>query len=730
LLLLGAARAGAAQYQVMLCSGNAASGGLAGDSSNWSKLTAVDHCGQPNNQDPPGESAYVRLYETTSGSVAENAYSQVYWASPAWTSFRQAGGLTREPSSFNAGWRARFAGIRYDGSAFASLNQGCGLGNSGADANCQDAFGTHYWPWAYQERFGVFAFQLICVRPAGCDAAGLNEADANGFRFVMSDDQDAQVSFTGGGAMLAGQWVRGAQPVAWQVSDAGSGMRAERLTVGGIDLDGVDWSGVCNLQGQNGQTWGRALSPCPPGGPWGRNYTLDTARLGDGPHPLTVCAQDFAQWQGLNGTGGQSCQTATIRTDNTAPVAPSNLAVRQTSGQHFSASWSNPDQGAGSPIASAHYEISEIGGSYDSGEQVAAGAGISSLDLSVPHDGDYRLRVWLGDAAGNADPARAAEKVFSTPPIARFTAGPADGALINDPRPTFAFESSKPGTFDCRLEAAAWAPCSSPDRIGPLSDGAHSFSVRPTDALGTAGEPITRTFTVDTTPPDPPGFSQRPNDPTAEHAAGFAFTGEGGASFSCALDGEPLHPCAARVDYSGLPDGKHQIDVRQTDRAGNTSAATSFAWTIAQPTLRTGDMIFDPRDPRNCALREFSVRARRGGIAVRMRSAVPRLVKVQVYRTGGDVNAKVPARNRLYRGRKRSADVHPQRSLIKRGSIRLSRPLRNYLLSRGGRLRLVPRVINEVGRCNGGSSGRGGYVRRFTTRLSIPTAVLVAWRLR
>jgi Ca2+-binding RTX toxin-like protein len=93
--------------------------------------------------------------------------------------------------------------------------------------------------------------------------------------------------------------------------------------------------------------------------------------------------------------------------------------------------------------------------------------------------------------------------VDATPPDTTITAGPT--AATTERRPTFAFVSSEIGsTFECKLDSAAFASCTSPTTAAGLGDGSHAFSVRATDAVGnTDSTPAMRSFTV-TTPPSRP----------------------------------------------------------------------------------------------------------------------------------------------------------------------------------------------------------------------------------
>lgn len=68
----------------------------------------------------------------------------------------------------------------------------------------------------------------------------------------------------------------------------------------------------------NGE-YARTYAPCASGF-YNHNYALSTATLADGAHGISICDQDFGQFQGLNGTRGETCQARTIRVDN-SPLA-------------------------------------------------------------------------------------------------------------------------------------------------------------------------------------------------------------------------------------------------------------------------------------------------------------------------------------------------------------------------------------------------------------------------
>ena len=74
-------------------------------------------------------------------------------------------------------------------------------------------------------------------------------------------------------------------------------------------------------------------------------------------------------------------------------------------------------------------------------------------------------------------------------------------ARPEDPTPSFRFSANEEvRDFECRIDAAAFAPCSSPYTASPLRDGDHALEVRATDLAGNTGTG-TRSFTVDAPPP-------------------------------------------------------------------------------------------------------------------------------------------------------------------------------------------------------------------------------------
>ncbi|MBK5111913.1 MAG: PQQ-dependent sugar dehydrogenase, partial [Thermoleophilia bacterium] len=172
------------------------------------------------------------------------------------------------------------------------------------------------------------------------------------------------------------------------------------------------------------------------------------------------------------------------------------------------------------------------------GEDSSGRIYVTSFDGPV-----YRL------AAGGSSGACAPDTVIDTGPT----------GTTSSASPSFGFSSSESGSsFECRLDAGTWSACSSPKSYASLSDGSHTFEVRATDASGnTDPTPATRTFTVDTTPPDTT-IDSGPTGTIATNQATFTFSGTPAgdtAKVQCKIDSEPFADCTSPKTFTGLTDG-------------------------------------------------------------------------------------------------------------------------------------------------------------------------------
>lgn len=163
--------------------------------------------------------------------------------------------------------------------------------------------------------------------------------------------------------------------------------------------------------------------------------------------------------------------------------------------------------------------------------------------------------------------------VFDSTPLSN--SGAASGSIT--------FHASEAVTgFQCHVDAAAFAACTSPYAYGPLADGAHTFYVKATaDLAGNAGTASSYGWTIDTLPPDT-SITGQPSSLSNTASPSFSFSAtQAGSSFECNLDGAGFGSCSSPKSYSGVADGAHTFQVRAIDPAGNVDASpSSYGWTI------------------------------------------------------------------------------------------------------------------------------------------------------
>jgi hypothetical protein len=99
--------------------------------------------------------------------------------------------------------------------------------------------------------------------------------------------------------------------------------------------------------------------------------------------------------------------------------------------------------------------------------------------------GSHTFYVKATDSVGNTDPSPATYTwlIDTTPPDTTITSNPP--ASTPSTSATFTFTSSEAlGSFECKLDAGAFAACSTPQNYSGLSVGGHTFQVRAYDQAG------------------------------------------------------------------------------------------------------------------------------------------------------------------------------------------------------------------------------------------------------
>ncbi len=293
--------------------------------------------------------------------------------------------------------------------------------------------------------------------------------------------------------------------------------------------------------------------------------------LAEGSHTFEVRAVDAA---------GNVDPLPASRTWVVDTVAPDATIISAPSGAVASSSASI----AFSAEAGASFECR-----LDNATFAACGSPVTYTGLA---EGSHTFEVRAVDAAGNVDPQPASRTwmVDTMAPDAAITSGPS-GAVASSSA-SIAFASEADASFECRLDGAAFAACSSPITYTGLAEGSHAFEVRAIDAAGNVdASPASRTWSVDTLVPDTT-ITSGPSGAVASSSASIAFASEAGASFECRLDGAAFAPCSSPITYSALAEGSHTFEVRASDAAGNVDASpASRTWsvdTLAPDTTITG----------------------------------------------------------------------------------------------------------------------------------------------
>lgn len=223
-----------------------------------------------------------------------------------------------------------------------------------------------------------------------------------------------------------------------------------------------------------------------------------------------------------------------------------------------------------------------------------AGGGDAGAAVAVQADG----RILVAGYSGSDFAVARYEGPDTTAPETTIDSGPS--GATSDSTPTFDFSSSEQeSSFECRVDAGAFAPCSSPHTTAALAEGAHAFEVRATDPAGNTDEsPASRTFMLDIAAPDTT-IDSGPSGTTADNTPTFGFSSsESDSSFECRLDAGAFAPCSSPYTTAALADGAHTFEVRAIDPAGNTDqtpATRSFAVATAPPDS-DGDGIPDASD--------------------------------------------------------------------------------------------------------------------------------------
>lgn len=283
-----------------------------------------------------------------------------------------------------------------------------GLVPNASQPNC----GSYGWDW---RRWDVAVndarvrFETRCLA-GSCPRDKRNGIYAKDIRVRVRDDVAPSI---GGarGRLWTDSWVGGVGDIAFDAAD-GAGIRDAMVRVDGVMVERN--TKPCDFTQR---------APCPQEG---FATTIETSAIKpDGKHRLTLEAID---------TGGNpTAVERDILVDNSPPAPPQELTLAGGEGwraeNDFDLSWTNPVETGVAPIAGAEYELCPTGGGRCT-RGSRSGKDLTGIDdLKLPGAGEYGLKLWLRDAAGNHD-AR--------------TAAPSLRLRFDDSAPDLAFEPADP----------------------------------------------------------------------------------------------------------------------------------------------------------------------------------------------------------------------------------------------------------------------------------------------
>lgn len=569
------------------------------------------------------------------------------WLTGGWATFSAPGGTTIGSVSGHLAGR----GVQGYGSSLQSSTDNF-ASQATVLANCVTVFcamggpdgGT---PVSYSTP-GATAVRLltICGSMSGCSTAATGGwpyapgwTSMGDLQVDINDDSAPGLSSIRGAAWAEGNWHRGSQSIGFDASD-NTGI--QRLYA---QIDSGPFPG----DRRPGCDYSYAV-PCSNAS---LDATVETASLDDGHHTVTVAAQDAA--------GNWNEARAGLDVDNHAPDNPTAVTVAGGEStwhntNSFDISWTNPG-GQMAPIARAHYVL------YDStGNAVASGnrggSGITSISgLHVPSQGDYTVKVYLEDAAGNANSATASDPVhLKYDDLAPGQANPerrngwVDAAHAADyiqkiKRPlsngeipvsgirgyAYTTNGSMPAET-VQVNADASAGYAAEAHLGDLQEGTVHFTARAISGAGVASNKIgVEDILVDLTAPrltldDDLGRTEWTREAVTLNATAAdpgRLSGMAGAEASdgdagsggylrYSIDGaepqtvrgpvQPVDPNGIRafepVATAAIPvvtDGRHLVTVSATDVAGNESGEKTIAFKIDRTAPEL--VVFEAQDP-------------------------------------------------------------------------------------------------------------------------------------
>ncbi|HMJ79141.1 MAG TPA: hypothetical protein VK507_24365, partial [Iamia sp.] len=202
-------------------------------------------------------------------------------------------------------------------------------------------------------------------------------------------------------------------------------------------------------------------------------------------------------------------------------------------------------------------------------------------------NGTYTFNVRARDPSGNVGSTVSRSWTVDTVgPTTTINGGPAAGSRTTSTSAGFSLTANEAANYQCKLDtpsgAGGFASCSSTPGYSGLADGTYTFSARGTDSIGNLGSTVSRTWTVDTQPPDTSISPGGPTGATSSNSPTFGFTSsEPNSTFECKLDSGAWETCTSTKGYTSLAEGEHTFRVRAIDASSLTDPTEAVrTWTV------------------------------------------------------------------------------------------------------------------------------------------------------
>lgn len=221
------------------------------------------------------------------------------------------------------------------------------------------------------------------------------------------------------------------------------------------------------------------------------------------------------------------------------------------------------------------------------------GKSTSFTPSGLPEQEQIHWYVRSVDGAGNTSDSGTRSFVIdpTAPPPPTINSGPP--AQTNDTTPSFSWSGGQPGFRWRLIRAGETTPIQQGEgnsaTVAALGNGTYTMSVVQVSAAGVEGAEATHTFTVDTVAPARPVVTG-PTTPKTDIAQRFTWTGEPHARYTFRVIGAngsikqgPATLTATAVTTIQLSPSTYTFELRQTDRAGNTSDAAQTPFSVTAP---------------------------------------------------------------------------------------------------------------------------------------------------